>query len=435
MRIRSCQLVSLLALGLVTACGADSPIPNGFYLGDNVTFQVNDIVAVSDLRIQGIECRVPFEPNPILSICKHAAPGYIWGSFSVDGGEFTASTDELVVKGRFEDDQASGTWTFSRTCFEGSLCQASGSWTAAYKYAVAPPEPDVEPSPDAVDDTLIAPGPDIQSRIEGIPAPPTSATPDQVKANTYLNTIRQQVGVASALQLEPLNMAAQSHADYYGHHAAKYDWAGLSPHQENVDWDEGFTGVSIGERCAHQGYSGGWLWEVMGFRSEPHAAIDGWIDTLYHRIPLIHPNTEAYGYGMSTQGEACDVIDGSYGAAPLPGPARWPLPNTSGVATAWMGWESPQPPLPDDQAYPSGPIVSITFPRSTPMKLTRAVLLDPSGNDVPAQVQTPENDSWLSTTWAIYAYEPLMGQSTYTVRFEGDVKGSPYTDSWSFTTR
>ena len=424
---------------MLFACGPSGPIANGFYRGEQISFQVMDVTEVTEMRVSGIECRVPFEPNPLLSICKHTAPGFLWGNFAIDGAEFTASSEGLVITGVFDGETVTGTWRFSRGCIDGSVCEASGTWSAEHEYTVAPPTPDVGDTSDGVIEDSVGPqpdiGPDAMRRLEGIPDPPENATPQQVKVNNYLNTIRQQVGVAMAIQVEPLNQAAQAHADYYGRYADEYKKSGLSPHQQNPDWTDGYTGTSVGDRCSHAGFDGGWLWEVMAFMSDPHGSIDGWMDTLYHRVPLIHPNTESYGYGISLQGAACDVIDGNYGKALLPGPARWPLPNTTNVAVKWMGWESPQPPLPADQSYPSGPVITITFPRSTPMKLTSAVLLDPSGEEVPAQVQTPENDSWLSTTWAIYAYNPLMGQSTYTVRFEGTVQGAPYTDTWSFTTQ
>ena len=77
----------------------------------------------------------------------------------------------------------------------------------------------------------------------------------------------------------------------------------------------------------------------------------------------------------------------------------------------------------------------ITFKRGLSKELDEAQLLGPDGEVVPAQVQSPKNDSWLTDTWSIYAYSPLQAQTTYTVVFKGTLSGQPYEDSWSFTTQ
>ena len=101
---------------------------------------------------------------------------------------------------------------------------------------------------------------------------------------------------------------------------------------------------------------------------------------------------------------------------------------------SWNGAESPQPPLPAGESYPSGPVVTITFTNGSNPVLALGRLTDAQGEEVPCQVQHPGNDSWLKSTWSLYAYSPLKAQSTYTVTFKGTVSGEPFVDAWEFTT-
>lgn len=421
---------------LATGCGgADDPIAWGHYTGEQVVFSVEGIHSVKDITLRGMECRVPFPEFEQLSLCKHSAPGFLVGPFAVADGEFRASTDELNLTGRFDEEgrRVSGTWSFRRECVDGSICSASGEWHSSFDEALPPPpdvvEADVHTSPDS------GPLEDIQANDVSIPPVPEEAQPHQVASNAYLNTIRGWVGADPALQKATLNLAAQAHAAYVSAHDAQYQSSGLSPHKQSADWQEGFTAVNFGERCQVAGYSGSCNWEVITWVSQPEAAIDGWMDTLYHRVPLIHPNTSEFGYGMSLTSPACDVMDGAFGPTANTEPARWPLPGMKGVSTSWNGYESPQPPLPAGEAYPSGPIVTITFRQEDSKELIEATLADPSGTLVPVQVQSPQNDSWLSDTWCLYAFSPLQPQTTYSVSFKGKRNGQDVVESWEFTTQ
>ena len=78
--------------------------------------------------------------------------------------------------------------------------------------------------------------------------------------------------------------------------------------------------------------------------------------------------------------------------------------------------------------------MTITFENGSTPVLYDARLEGPDGTVIPAQVQHPENDSWLSDTWALYSYDPLAKGSTYTVFFNGRAGGQAVNEQWSFTT-
>lgn len=425
-----------LALIALAGCGGEAEgeaVLEGRWIGDKVSFVVEG-GAAKEVRFIGIECRVPHPDNEVLSVCLVRAPGLPQGQLGVGGGGISGELDGVTVTGSFTGQDASGTWHFEAECPDGSICVADGEWSAVYFYEEPEPEPDADSDvpglPDAGPDTPIGPGP-----IDDVPVVvPPNASQLQAEAADLLTQLRATVGVGPAVQEELINKAAQAHADYYALHYDKYQSSNLSAHNENPDWSEGFTGEGPGQRLAHQGVDGAMgASEVMAFSGSPQGAIDGWMATLYHRIPLIHPNSTRWGFGIGTQGVKVEVGNLLFGDATKPGPARWPLPGSEDVSPSWHGYESPQPPLPAGQSYPSGPVITVTFTRGQGPKLTSAVLTGPSG-EVEAQVQHPGNDSWLSDTWALYAYSPLEPQTTYTVTFTGTVGGAPVEESWSFTT-
>ena len=46
--------------------------------------------------------------------------------------------------------------------------------------------------------------------------------------------------------------------------------------------------------------------EVMAFSGDPVSAIGQWINSVYHRTPLLSPWLQEMGYGMTAD---CDTID------------------------------------------------------------------------------------------------------------------------------
>ncbi|RLB47351.1 MAG: hypothetical protein DRJ42_25580 [Deltaproteobacteria bacterium] len=84
-------------------------------------------------------------------------------------------------------------------------------------------------------------------------------------------------------------------------------------------------------------------------------AVDGWMDTLYHRLPLIHPGLERVGIDYQTatiggreQGWACILYrQGTVNGTPAPHPILWPPGDIVGTARQFGGNESPCPTVAD----------------------------------------------------------------------------------------
>ena len=266
---------------------------------------------------------------------------------------------------------------------------------------------------------------------------PQGASDKQVEALTYVNEVRYAVGLGPIDETSAINGAALAHAQYYALHAQQYASTGLSPHEENQSWSEGFTAVSFFDRMRKHGYDGYSGFEIIAFYHHPRKAVDGWMETLYHRIPIVYPDSEEMGYGAAGGGgSAIDVIDFGVGSgAPHDSVVLYPWEGQADVPVSWNGYESPQPPPPPG-GYPSGPIITATFGSVVPHFDTHE-LLGENNRGIDHTYLTPTTDSHLdgTETVSLYSDEPLLPGVTYRVRLVGAWHGDPYELEWAFTTQ
>lgn len=295
----------------------------------------------------------------------------------------------------------------------------------------------------------IARGTRAAPRPEPIPEPPAAQQPpapgpEARLALEQVNRYRIAAGLPPVAYDPALGAAAQAHAAYL---AANPDQWEPNAHTE-VPGAPGFTGRRPADRAARQGYGGG-VGEIVHFAGPAEQAVDGWMQTLYHRLPLLSPRTTAIGYGFAAgpDGRYVNVLD--YGVAPAGAAARsvtgpqeavaWPHPGQTGVPTAWDGREVPDPfRLHPGVEGPVGYTITLTFPGPVrSLRLTEASLTGPEGR-VPVLPFDPEGDDRLSDTAALIPARPLRPDSRYTVRMRGLVdRGQgpePFERTWSFTT-
>lgn len=275
---------------------------------------------------------------------------------------------------------------------------------------------------------------------------PESAREDQIKALERANWYRWQSGLAPLDEIEAINQAAQAHCDYYVLHFSQYQSSGLSPHNEDPSWAEGFSGEAPWDRTAKFGYSQG-VSEVIAFVRNPVESVDGWMNTLYHRIPFMDGSLMAMGYGAAGSGAwsnstRIDTVDfgtldhegKGYAGSDVAG--IYPPPGSSGIPVSFDGLESPQPP-PPPTGYPSGTIVSITWSSSAPAKVTEHSIWAEE-DQVPLEHVwlDASNDSTLqgAATVALYPYAPLKEGKKYWVEMKGEKGGKPWELKWYFYT-
>lgn len=258
---------------------------------------------------------------------------------------------------------------------------------------------------------------------------PEDSDPQQIKALERVNWYREQLELPMLNAIAPLNAMAMDHCACYSQNQSKY--GGMSPHDENAAWGPPCYG-GLGERASAKGYNGGGLSEVMAFVNDPYKSVDGWIATLYHRLPLTDPSTTEMGYGHAP---GCDTINSGGSGSSSNWEVAYPYDGQTGVDTFWNGYESPQPPPPAN-GYPSGPIITVQFGSGVTFSITDSSIEDEWGNPVPHTLLTPKNDQNLawSAALSLYSDDPLKPGVEYTVYLQGTKVNQPWEKTWSFQT-
>jgi len=279
-------------------------------------------------------------------------------------------------------------------------------------------------------------GCDSTCRVE----PPAGAGADLVTALHTMNAWRADADVRGMPANPNIAMAALNHATYYVNNAAAYA-GGLSAHREDPNYPNGFTGVDFGTRMSAAGFSGQPLFETMAFVANPTSAFGQWLNSVFHRVPLLHPNAGAFGYGLASSGtRRADVAD--FARGPSEGASRvvvWPPPDATGVPRSFdRTREGPNPPAPPGGGNITGPIVSVLFDTSGSATVTTHELRDAGGNLVAHTWLTPTTPSvgpYLSGSYAMYGDGPAPGGARYTVHVAGTAGGQGFDLTWSFTTQ
>lgn len=314
----------------------------------------------------------------------------------------------------------------------GSCCVAVAAWSASWVPGTAPGQPPA---------SVIGWGKASTGTLHPVAARavlkatvPNGASANQQLAAEGLEKLRAALGLPAATQHPALNEAAQLHAQFYVNHGSQYTKAKLSPHAQDPSFGSDFTGKDVGDRAVAAGYGSAALGEVMAFSGSAQAALQGWLDTVYHRFPLLHPKTKEYGYGQAAKGsyqtEVMDVSESGSEAVPL---VVYPFPGQAGVPLSWNGLEGPQP-QPPPGGYPSGPIITARFAQQ--VEVTAHSLRDSQGNELPHVWLDAKNDNNVamfdSKSKVLYAHQPLTA-GTYTVRLDVKIAGAAQVVQWTFS--
>jgi hypothetical protein len=180
-------------------------------------------------------------------------------------------------------------------------------------------------------------------------------------------------------------------------------------------------------------YAGNAAYETMTYVGQGSNAVDKWVDSVWHRIPILSPWVSDGGYGRSG---ACDTMD--FGWLKAPGdepPAMYPFGGQTGVPRSWDGaTESPALPVPP-KGWPSGYPIMLY---GTELQISTHKLFDDTGAEVEHIYLAPGDAASmgiLRNEFALYANAPLKKATTYRVLFEGTRKGEAFKVDWTFTTR
>lgn len=424
-------LVLLSAVWALSGCGVDiaggaqsSGPAAGDWLGADLKFHVQDSQVTAVELVTTLTCSGE-------NGCQGSVKGPIQGQFplTVQPWKGQTSGGPITIHASFSSATAAmGTLQAQA----GSCCVAVAAWSANWLPGTSPGQPPaaVVGWGKASTGTLHPAAPRAQQK----PAVPPAASPDQLLAAQGLEKLRAALGLPAASQHPALSQAAQLHAEFYVNHGAAYAKAKLSPHAQDSSFGSDFTGKDFGDRAAAAGYGGQATGEVMAFSGSAPAALQGWLDTVYHRFPLIHPRTKEYGYGQAAKGnyqtEVMDIAESGAEAVPL---VVYPYPGQSHVPLSWNGLEGPQPP-PPPTGYPSGPVITARFAQQ--VEVTAHSLRDAQGKELPHVWLDAKTDSNVALfdnkVKVLYAHQPLTA-GMHTVRLEVKSGGAGQVVEWSFS--
>jgi hypothetical protein len=259
--------------------------------------------------------------------------------------------------------------------------------------------------------------------------PPEGTDHNAIEAYDRVNAYRAMVGLPCSSFSPPIAAAAAAHCAYY---VANHGSCVASAHRE-VSGCSKFRAERFGDRLKLASYSGNAAYETMTYVGAGARAVDLWVDSVWHRIPLLSPWVGDAGYGGA---EGCDTMDFGWTAPPAnQAPVVYPFDHQTKVPTEFDGrTESPTLPTPP-RGWPSGYPIMVY---GADLAVSSHQLLDSQMMPVPHVWMAPGDAASmgiLRNEMVMYAHAPLARAATYRVVIEAQRDGQPVHLDWTFTTR
>lgn len=302
----------------------------------------------------------------------------------------------------------------------------------------SPTESDTEPdSDDSGDADEGAPIPDAGSVDDacgtsdaGYGSPSDDALEALERTNCYRNIMQIDPGTLD----RDLDQASQSHADYMNRHDTLTHWQDSSR--------GGFTGEWVWDRMEAAGFDtvAGQAWsEVVAWGNTPAEAVDMWMGSVYHRIPLTMPYWIAAGFGQTQSYSAMSFVS-PYPDGPRAG-VVFPVNGQTDVTRDFDSdteWPDPAPnhgvvgyPISVTVAAES---VGSDYANPYDTELISASLYSADGQSLDFISLDPSNDEDMGTMVAIVPVEPFRSGTQYTATLTVLWDGSEETFQTTFTT-
>jgi hypothetical protein len=253
------------------------------------------------------------------------------------------------------------------------------------------------------------------------------ADADAAKVVERINVHRKAAGLEALTLDAALSKGCSSHAEYLVKNVDHPSTQGLGLHSESEKLP-GYT--KEGEKAGKA--------SVIFLGLEGADAIDGWMGSLLHRIPLMQSRLRKIGYGAATGGPAkvTVVLDATNGLGvgkdvPV---VLYPADGQKGVPLAFSP-EIPDP-IPESLGKKAGYPVTAIFAEGALVKDVRASLKDAAGDDVAVWLSTPEKPAaadYQRNTVGLIPKQPLRPLETYTVTIAARVTGKAWLRTWTFS--
>jgi hypothetical protein len=255
-----------------------------------------------------------------------------------------------------------------------------------------------------------------------------AADSDSAPALERLNAHRKAAGLEPVVADPSLSKGCAAHAAYLVKNVDQPSAQGLGLHAEEAKLP-GYT--KEGERAGKA--------SVIFLGKEGPDAVEGWMGSLLHRIPLLQSRLKKVGYGVARGGPAKStvVLDSTNGMsagkdAPF---VVYPADGQKDVPRAFV--EEIPDPIPGSVDKKAGYPVTVIFSEGALVKDVKASLKDADGKEVPFWLSSPEKPAaadYQRNTVGLIAEDPLKPETTYTVAVSARVTGKPWLKTWSFTT-
>ncbi len=255
---------------------------------------------------------------------------------------------------------------------------------------------------------------------------------ERTRAIQRVNYYRELVGVIKTEFIDCINKAAQNHADYYNqnYHGSQFD-----PHRE-TEGNPGYTGKTPGERCVKAGcdLKGVYFGEVMAFLGNGELAVDIWINSFYHRIPVIAQHAVYMGYGWKSSPHPVDVMDVGFN---LNGNQfiLYPIHLQTNVPLDFRPQSEGPNPIPEAGSKLVGYPITIEVPPRfsyRDIKIDTIIIEDQLGRNLPYYKVGP--DMYFGNAIGFTTKSPFTKNRTYKITCILDLKGDKHKFYWAFST-
>jgi predicted Zn-dependent protease len=286
-----------------------------------------------------------------------------------------------------------------------------------------------------------------QVRVALLPGAPTnplgSSLPVSVNVNRNLtaqaalktlNDYRAKAKLPPVRLDSRISAGAESHSYFWLFNFSNPALKDLGIHRESPG-TPGYTGATMRERAVHFGFPNYFsMAEVIDHTGNPQSAVTVWIDSVFHRFPLMSPLLDAVGFGEGIGGSwPIETMDMSFKTESGDPASFVPFPadGQTGVPLAFTGNELPDP-VPGGYTSPTGYPITVNFNPNVSPSVRSASITEAGGAPVDSWTLQPTKSE--QNVLTILPKSPLKPNAKYSVHVSGTTGGTNFTRDWSFTT-
>jgi len=261
--------------------------------------------------------------------------------------------------------------------------------------------------------------------------PDGAAAAAAAQALARVNSARAAAGLAAVRLDLHLTASADSHAFYWLFNSFAPSISGLGIHLETPGLT-GYSGQFPWTRARAFGYVDPRIGEDIDHRGGAVAAVDDWVNSVFHRFAILRPDLTAVGYSQAQVGSLVieDMEFGFAVAAPAV-PVVYPVAGQTDVPATFVDNELPDP-VPAGDPRTTGYPVTATFSQAASVRVSSFTLTGPDG--VPAAAYLLYPSAATENSASLLPATPLRPHATYTARIVATLDGHAFARTWTFTT-